>query len=56
MERAVAAAGRVQCEVHLWDLTLPGHSKAQPPTLACAAEAGLVPQACTAGRPRAISA
>jgi len=56
MERAVAAAGCVRFEVHLWDLTLPEHIKAQPPPLACAAVTGLVPQACTAARPQAISA
>jgi len=56
IERAAAAAGRVRCEVHLWDCTLPEHSKAQPPPLACAAVTGLVPQACMAERSRAISA
>jgi len=54
MERDMAAAGRVRCEVHLWDLTLPEHSKAQPPLLACPAVTGLAPQACTAAPPRAI--
>jgi len=56
MERSAAAAGRVRCEVHLWDRTQPEHSKAQPPPLACAAVTGLVPQACMAERSRDISA